>query len=161
MSKKAAKKSKSSSPNRSDFIRSLPATLNAKDVVAKGKQAGLSFSSNLVYAVRHALGQKASKAPSRATPKKRGPKPKAHHAAPSTPSGTAKTAHAAKGATQSALTAHAASNGGHRVRVESASHGQNGRDQEKQFLGLVIEMGFARAGTLIRDLRHRTAGVTA
>lgn len=36
----------------SDFVRSMPATMKAKEVVAAGKAKGIRFSANLVYAVR-------------------------------------------------------------------------------------------------------------
>src|SRR5579859_4856077 len=38
--------------SKSDFIRSLPATLSGSQVVAKAKEAGMKLSSTLVYAVR-------------------------------------------------------------------------------------------------------------
>src|SRR5208283_1581155 len=52
--KKVAKKaaSKPAALSKSDFIRQQPATLSAKDVVAAGKKAGLSFTDSLVYMVR-------------------------------------------------------------------------------------------------------------
>ena len=42
--------------NKSDFIRSQPASLSASDVVAAGKRAGLKISSSLVYVVRGRSG---------------------------------------------------------------------------------------------------------
>jgi len=50
-------------PNRSDFIRSLPANMSANEVVAKGKANGLTISTGLVYVVRAKV---ASGAPQRA-----------------------------------------------------------------------------------------------
>lgn len=52
--KKVAKKaaSKPTALSKSDFIRRQPSTLSAKDVVAAGKKAGLSFTDSLVYMVR-------------------------------------------------------------------------------------------------------------
>jgi hypothetical protein len=58
----AAKKS-SKKQSKSDFIRQQPATLSAADVIAKGKEAGMTFTSSLVYMVR---GRQDGKA----TPKK-------------------------------------------------------------------------------------------
>lgn len=40
--------------NKSDFIRSLPSDMPAKDVVAAGKKRGMKFSQQLVYNVRAA-----------------------------------------------------------------------------------------------------------
>lgn len=51
--------------SKSDFIRSLPGTMSAADVVAKGKAAGVKFSPQLVYNVRG--GAKAKKAPAKKT----------------------------------------------------------------------------------------------
>ena len=48
----AAKKTSTKTPNKSDFIRSQSATLSGPEVVAKGKAAGITFSSQLVYNVR-------------------------------------------------------------------------------------------------------------
>ncbi len=48
----ASKKITPKSPNKSDFIRSQPASLSGPEVVAKGKAAGIKFSSQLVYNVR-------------------------------------------------------------------------------------------------------------
>jgi hypothetical protein len=48
----AAKKTSTKTPNKSDFIRSLPATLSAAEVVAKAKAAGTTILPGLVYEVR-------------------------------------------------------------------------------------------------------------
>jgi hypothetical protein len=47
-----AKKTSTKSPNKSDFIRSQPATLSAAEVVAKAKTAGVTILPGLVYEVR-------------------------------------------------------------------------------------------------------------
>jgi len=62
----AAKKTSTKTPNKSDFIRSQPATRSAAEVVAKGETEGMTILPGLVYEVRrkakaHAKG-KASKA---------------------------------------------------------------------------------------------------
>ncbi len=51
--------------NKSDFIRLQPATLSATQVVAKGKAAGIKFSTQLVYNVRG--GSKAKKGAAKKT----------------------------------------------------------------------------------------------
>jgi hypothetical protein len=43
---------KKPTPNKSDFIRSQPATMSAKEVVAKATAAGMTFAPVLVYKVR-------------------------------------------------------------------------------------------------------------
>jgi hypothetical protein len=47
-----AKKTSTKTPNKSDFIRSQPATLSAAEVVAKGKADGVTILPGLVYEVR-------------------------------------------------------------------------------------------------------------
>ncbi len=64
--KTAKKTSTKKTPNKSDFIRSQPASLSGPEVVAKGKAAGIKFSSQLVYNVRG--GSKATKAKAKKTP---------------------------------------------------------------------------------------------
>ncbi len=47
-------------PSRSAFIRSLPVTMPAAEVVKKGSDSGLTFRTNLVYEVRRAMKKKSS-----------------------------------------------------------------------------------------------------
>ncbi len=54
-------------PNKSAFIRSQPASLSGPEVVAKGKAAGIKFSSQLVYNVRGG-GSKAKRGAAKKTP---------------------------------------------------------------------------------------------
>jgi hypothetical protein len=61
----AKKTSTTKTPNKSDFIRRQSAALSAAEVVAKGKAAGIKFSSQLVYHVRH--GSAATKASAKKT----------------------------------------------------------------------------------------------
>ncbi len=65
MPKTAAKKT----PNKSAFIRSLPASMPAADVVAKAKAANLKLTPAFVYAIRSKSRNKSSSGA------KRGPKP--------------------------------------------------------------------------------------
>jgi len=65
MPKTAAKKT----PNKSAFIRSLPADMPAADVVAKAKAANLKLTPAFVYAIRSKSRNKST------TGAKRGPKP--------------------------------------------------------------------------------------
>jgi hypothetical protein len=55
----AKKTSTKKTANKSDFIRQQPSALSGPEVVAKGKAAGIEFSSQLVYNVRG--GSKAMK----------------------------------------------------------------------------------------------------
>ncbi len=70
-SKKKASRKKKSGGNASEFIRGMPTTLKAADVVAAGKKKGISFTPGLVYIVR---GRVAGKAGGPAKAGKRGPK---------------------------------------------------------------------------------------
>ncbi|HEX3595587.1 MAG TPA: hypothetical protein VHU80_10805 [Polyangiaceae bacterium] len=67
MPKTAAKKT----PNKSAFIRSLPADMPAVDVVAKAKAANLKLTPAFVYAIRSKSRNKTAGGPGA----KRGPKP--------------------------------------------------------------------------------------
>src|SRR5689334_16817564 len=58
-------KTKSKSPNKSAFVRSLPESMSAKDVVAKAKAAGMILTENYVYTIRSAAKKKSGKGPGR------------------------------------------------------------------------------------------------
>lgn len=70
---------KSSRPNKSAFIRALPAEMTAAEAIEKGKAAGLTFSANFVSAIRSKVrtGTKGKVARKPVSAKgQRGPKPK-------------------------------------------------------------------------------------
>jgi hypothetical protein len=52
MAAKKAKKSSSKLPSKSAFVRGLPASMPAKEVVAKAKAAGLALSDRYVHVIR-------------------------------------------------------------------------------------------------------------
>jgi hypothetical protein len=52
MAAKRVKKSSGKTPSKSAFVRGLPATLPAKEVVAKAKAAGLTLSDRYVHVIR-------------------------------------------------------------------------------------------------------------
>jgi len=52
MAAKKAKKSPAKSPSKSAFVRGLPASMPAKEVVAKAKAAGLTLSDRYVHVIR-------------------------------------------------------------------------------------------------------------
>ena len=54
-------KTKSKSPNKSAFVRSLPADMSAKDVVAKAKAGNIVLTENYVYTIRSAAKNKSKK----------------------------------------------------------------------------------------------------
>ena len=49
---KSSRASKSSKPSKASYVRSLPATLSAKDVVVKAKSQGITLTDAYVYNVR-------------------------------------------------------------------------------------------------------------
>jgi hypothetical protein len=71
--KAAPKKKKGTRGSASDFVRSMPATMSAKDVVAAGTKKGLKISEGLTYSVRAYDRAKGKKGSSKKRP---GPKPK-------------------------------------------------------------------------------------
>ena len=59
MPKKTAKAAAPKKQTKTAYVLSLPRTLSAKEVVAKGKAAGISLSDAHVYAIRSAKKRKA------------------------------------------------------------------------------------------------------
>jgi len=73
MPKKTAKAAAPKKQTKTAYVLSLPRTLSAKEVVAKGKAAGISLSDAHVYAIRSDAKKRKAKAAgkvTRATPKK-------------------------------------------------------------------------------------------
>jgi hypothetical protein len=60
MAARKAKKVVSKSPSKSAFVRGLPASMPAKDVVAKAKAAGLTLSDRYVHVIR-SIAKRAAK----------------------------------------------------------------------------------------------------
>jgi hypothetical protein len=57
------------SHNKSAFVRSLPAEMSAKDVVAKAKEEGLTLTESYVHTIRSAAKRKAGSTVSAASPR--------------------------------------------------------------------------------------------
>lgn len=76
--KNAAKQKASSSgaPNKSAFVRGLPATMPAKDVVEKAKAQGMTLTVPYVYSIRTASKARTKKSASMTAPARRGRPPK-------------------------------------------------------------------------------------
>jgi len=62
-----SKKTPTKTLNKSDFIRNQPAKMSAAEVVAKAKDAGIKFTSQLVYNVRDSRKKRPAKATASAT----------------------------------------------------------------------------------------------
>ncbi len=135
--KKAANASKGDTrppgaPNRSDFIRSLPVTMTAGEVVKKGAEAGLTFRTNLVYEVRRVMKKRqwgnSYKPPVNGA--RRGP-----------------------GRPPSKSPAIGQVHGGHGPPRVASSGLDSYAGVERQFVGLVFELGFGRARELVDAVR--------
>lgn len=88
-------KTKSKSPNKSAFVRSLPESMSAKDVVSKAKAANMVLTENYVYTIRSAAKKKSGKGPGRpGRPKGSVNKPAAAASASSSSSGTSNSSQA-------------------------------------------------------------------
>jgi hypothetical protein len=75
MAAKKVKKTPRKQPSKSAFVRGLPATLPAKEVVAKAKVAGLTLSDRYVHVIRSIAKRAASKGANGAAVVRRGGRP--------------------------------------------------------------------------------------
>ena len=167
MPKTSAKKS----PNKSAFIRSLPADLPAAEVVAKAKAANLKLTPAFVYAIR-------SKSRNRGRPPgakggKRGPKPangkqSASEFVRSQPASMKASEVVAAGAKQgikfstnlvyavrSSGKRSGGARGGRRGPGRRAAAGAVGGGSESTFRQLALDLGIARARQVLDGLEAR------
>lgn len=127
--------------SKSDFIRSQPATLNAVEVVAAAKTAGIKLDSYLVYKVRAALRDKAGKGAAKKTsPAKPSPKPTAKKGAP------------ARGAATPAAEASAPTAPHAARHTPATSH-------EELLRAVASEIGLARAIGVLEEQRRQVLRV--
>lgn len=125
---KAAQASKAAKvPNKSEFVRSLPADMPAGDVVAKAAAAGLKLSAKHVYVIRSLEKKRAAKAAG-------GSKPAGKPAA-AKPARNGKD----KGGVQPAARTPRASNG-------------HGHDVNHAFRALVLQVGLVNAKAMIASI---------
>jgi hypothetical protein len=75
MAAKKVKKPSRKTPSKSAFVRGLPATLPAKEVVAKAKAAGLVLSDRYVHVIRSIAKRAARQSPGGAKAVRRGGRP--------------------------------------------------------------------------------------
>jgi hypothetical protein len=75
MAAKKVKKSSRKTPSKSAFVRGLPASLPAKEVVAKAKAAGLALSDRYVHVIRSIAKRAAKQGPGGAKAVRRGGRP--------------------------------------------------------------------------------------
>jgi hypothetical protein len=76
----AAKKTGKRSVNKSEFVRNLPASMSAREVVAKAKEAGIDIGEKHVHAIR-SLARRNVGSAAAAAPRRRGRPPRAAAAA--------------------------------------------------------------------------------
>jgi hypothetical protein len=79
---KPGPKPKDGKMSASEFVRSMPTTMKAKEVSEAAKTKGLSVSSGLVYMVRSVMARKANGGIAAAPKAKAGPKPKTQYQTP-------------------------------------------------------------------------------
>jgi hypothetical protein len=183
----AAKKTRkaSRSVSKSAFVRGLPTTLPAKEVVAKAKAAGLKISDRYVHVIR-SIAKRAAKQGNGAAPAvRRGGRPISSKRTfvLSLPSSMPATEVIERAKTQGmALT----TNYVYKIRSRGAAASardaseatlpsklargskQRGREisvrgdgsQDERFVALVLDVGLARAAALLDQLRNRVQGLT-
>jgi hypothetical protein len=164
---------KAKSPNKSAFIRNLPADMPAAEVVTKAKAANLKLTPAFVYAIRSKVRNKGRKGrPAAAAPAaKRGPKPASGkpsasdfvRAQPaSMKAGDVVAAGAKQGLKFSTNLVYAVrSSGGRRARGAAGRAPRAGRasvaatGSEATFRKLALELGISRARTVLDELEKR------
>ncbi|HEX4355296.1 MAG TPA: hypothetical protein VHZ95_20345 [Polyangiales bacterium] len=178
----AAKKTKSSRKplSKSAFVRGLPATLPAKEVVAKAKDAGLTLSDRYVHVIR-SIAKRSAKGGSGAKATRRGGRPisskrtfvlglpanlpAADVIKRAKSQGMKLTTNyvykirsrgAAAGGRPSAATRASAGTNGKRGRAISAARlGVGNGAHDEHFVTLVLDVGLARAAALLEKVRAR------
>jgi hypothetical protein len=161
MPKTAAKKT----PNKSAFIRSLPADMPAADVVAKAKAANLKLTPAFVYAIRSKSRNKSSSGAKRG-PKPATGKPSASEFVRSQPASMKASEVVAAGAKQgikfstnlvyavrSSGGKPGAGRGGRRGRGRAVAAA--GGHHESSFRQLALDLGLARARQVLDSLESK------
>jgi hypothetical protein len=187
----AAKKMKkvSSKPSKSAFVRGLPTTLSAKEVVAKAKAAGLQISDRYVHVIRSIAKRSAKNGNGATTVVRRGGRPISSKRTfvlglpSSMPASEVISRAKAQGMTLTTnyvykirsrgaaaserpvtgLRATAPKLGrGSRLGLPGLGLRPDGAGvQEERFVALVLEVGLSRAGILLDQLRDRVQGLAA
>jgi hypothetical protein len=119
--------------NKSAYVRALPATMSAKDIVAKAKGDGISLSEKHVYVIR-SNQRKASK--KGGAGRKRG-----------RPSSASKSTAQTK--THSAPASHPA------AASHSTSHKAPAGKGDAAFISMALDLGLARAESILKSVRAR------
>lgn len=162
MPKTAAKKT----PNKSAFIRSLPADMPAADVVAKAKAANLKLTPAFVYAIRSKSRNNKGSSGAKRGPKPATGKPSASEFVRSQPASMKASEVVAAGAKQgikfstnlvyavrSSGGKPGAGRGGRRGRGRAVAAG--GGHHESTFRQLALDLGLARARQVLDSLETK------
>jgi hypothetical protein len=187
MAAKKAKKSSSKSVSKSAFVRGLPASMPAKEVVAKAKTAGLTLSDRYVHVIRSIAKRAARNGHTALKTPRRGGRPISNKRTfvlslpASLPAaevikrakaeGMQLTTNyvykirsrgaAADDQTISLPTGKGARGAGRRVLSDIArsarTNGANSHDEH--FVALILDVGLARAAALLERVRARVQGL--
>jgi hypothetical protein len=180
--KKAKKSASKTTASKSAFVRGLPASMPAKEVVAKAKAAGLTLSDRYVHVIRSIAKRAARNGHTALKTPRRGGRPISSKRTfvlslpASMPAADVIKRARAEGmqlttnyvykirsrgaaASEAALTLNVTGKGGriHRGRVLSdiarSANGANHHDEH--FVALVLDVGLARAAALLERVRAR------
>ena len=119
--------------SKAEFVRGLPASMTAAQVVAKAKEAGLSLSQNYVYKLRSDSGRKVRK---------------------SSKVGVAKNT--------ARVTRHiSASNGAQSKSAKTNTPASQSRPTtvEREFTRLVLDLGLRKVNELLANVKSQLAGL--
>jgi hypothetical protein len=181
MAAKRVKKSSGKTPSKSAFVRGLPATMPAKEVVAKAKIAGLTLSDRYVHVIRSIAKRAARQGTPGAKATRRGGRPISSKRTfvLSLPAGlpAADVIKRAKAEGMKLTTNYVykiRSRGAAAVDRPSTSRrldvaklaprgagrNGNGSSHDEHFVALVLDVGLARAAALLEKVRARVQGLS-
>jgi hypothetical protein len=187
MAAKKSKKASSKPVSKSAFVRGLPTTLPARDVVAKAKAAGLKLSDRYVHVIR-SIAKRAAKKGNGATPAaRRGGRPISSKRTfvlslpaslpatdvierAKTQGMTLTTNYVYKIRSRGAAASERAPAPATRIELPSKALRGKGRgravslrdgdgSQDERFVALVLDVGLSRAAALLDQLRNRVQGI--
>jgi hypothetical protein len=187
MAAKKSKKASSKPVSKSAFVRGLPTTLPARDVVAKAKAAGLKLSDRYVHVIRSIAKRAAKKGNGAAPAARRGGRPISSKRTfvlslpPSLPATdvieraktqgmTLTTNYVYKIRSRGAAASERAPAPSTRIELPSKTLRGKGRgravytrdgdgSQDERFVALVLDVGLSRAAALLDQLRNRVQGI--
>jgi hypothetical protein len=185
MAAKKAKKSASKSVSKSAFVRGLPASMPAKEVVAKAKSAGLTLSDRYVHVIRSIAKRAARNGHTALKTPRRGGRPISSKrtfvlslpaslsAAEVIKRARAEGMHLTTNYVYKIRSRGAAANDGaivlptgkgargrSRVLSDIARSANGSTQHDEHFVALVLDVGLARAAALLERVRARVQGLS-